>query len=126
MGSTASGERGPRSLRRPAVPFITVGRLDPDLAPGAFRDLDGDLAPVTSPPRSSRCRQARARVRASLPPRRPASGVRRRVRKRAGAAAAGLRPDHSGEYASFSEKVLVAPPRKVWQVTRGPHGEAIG
>lgn len=29
-------------------------------------------------------------------------------------------------YASVAEKVLIAPARNVWQVTRGPRGEAIG
>src|SRR4051795_2774590 len=43
--------------------------------------------------------------------------------KPAGAAAAGLRPDHSGRVRVLLRKGLVAPPRKVWQVTRGPHGE---
>lgn len=31
-----------------------------------------------------------------------------------------------GAYASVADKVLVAPPRKVWQVRRGPYGEAVG
>ena len=32
--------------RRPAVPFVAVGGLDPDLAAGAFRDLDRYFGPV--------------------------------------------------------------------------------
>src|SRR3954469_20504389 len=31
-----------------------------------------------------------------------------------------------GQYGVVSERVIVSPPRKVWQVMRGPHGEAIG
>ena len=40
--------------RRPAVPFVAVGRLDPDLAAGAFRDLDRDFGPVAVPLRRHR------------------------------------------------------------------------
>ena len=32
--------------RRPAVLLVAVGCLDPDLTPGASRDLDRDLGPV--------------------------------------------------------------------------------
>ena len=80
--------------RRPAVPFVAVGRLDPDLAAGAFRDLDRDFGPVAVPsaviampasPRPSAGRQERHEFRGStrdrLSPRPPLHEKAHRVHR---------------------------------------------